>query len=195
MSILDANLAAIRALQYIENLSERRGLLIRQPIGRENPIEVPDRQAVSFDVNLRVVEPWQRVQRIGVGDQMTTDSISIDQLDDACFFDTLLENLIALREERIAIDVPAKRYVRYAEIDKDRVVELVLADNELVYSGQEPSRFCALNDAVIVGAADRDRFTDAKLRQGFRRHRLVLRRILDRAGGDNQRLAFHQTRD
>ena len=84
--------------------------------------------------------------------------------------------------------------MRNAEIRKDIVVKLELADQQFVNAGQKRARLRALDDAVIVGAADGDRFADAELRQRFRRHRLVLRRILDRAGGNDQRLAGHQSR-
>src|SRR5690349_16982594 len=52
VAILDADLAAVRALQHVENLAQRRRLFIRETIGGENTIEIPDCQAVSFDVEL-----------------------------------------------------------------------------------------------------------------------------------------------
>ena len=94
---------------------------------------------------------------------MTTHSISIDQLDDSRLFERLLANLIAGKKERIAIQVPAERRMRNPEIQKDVLVKVVLADEEFVYAGEKRSRLGALNDAVIVSAADRNGLADAEL--------------------------------
>src|ERR1700752_4193853 len=103
------------------------------------------------------------MQRIGVGDEVSPNAIGVNQFDYSRLFNTLLENLIALREERIAIDVPTKRHMRNAEVRKNVVVKVVFADNEFVHPRQKRSRFSALNDAVIVRAADRDCLADAEL--------------------------------
>ncbi len=59
---------------------------------------------------------------------------------------------------------------------------------------EKRARLGALNDAVIVSAANRDRFADSELRQSFGRHRLILSRVFDRARSNDQRLPGHQTR-
>ncbi len=110
-----------------------------------------------------MIENRERVQRIGVGDQVTTHAIRIDQLDDPSFFQRLLVYLIAGKKERIAVDVPAQGRVRNAEIQEDVFIKVVLADQELVYAREKPSRLRALNDSVIVSAADRNRLADAEL--------------------------------
>ena len=61
---------------------------------------------------------------------------------------------------------------------------VVLAPEHLLDPGEEEARLRALDDPVIVGATDGDRFADAELRECFGRHRLVFRRVLDRARGD-----------
>ncbi len=55
--------------------------------------------------------------------------------------------------------------------------------------GEERAGLRALYDAVVVGRRDVERLADAELREGLRRHRGVLRRVLDGAGGDDGRLA------
>ena len=61
-----------------------------------------------------------------------------------------------------------------------------------MHAGEKSSRLRALNDPVIVCAADRNRLADSELRERFGRHRLVFRRILDRARRNDYRLPFHQ---
>src|ERR1043165_1421482 len=57
---------------------------------------------------------------------------------------------------------------------------------------KERARFSALYDAVVVGRADVDGLAYAKLRERFRRHGLIFRRVLNRARGYNHALAGHQ---
>ena len=94
---------------------------------------------------------------------MTAHSIRVDQLDHSRFFERLLANLIARKKERIAIQVPAERRMRESQIQKDVPVKVVLADEEVVYAREKRSRLRALNDAMIVSAADRDALADAEL--------------------------------
>src|SRR5262245_39137900 len=46
VAVFGADLAAIRALEKVENLAQRRRLGSTQPAGDEDSIQVPDRQAV-----------------------------------------------------------------------------------------------------------------------------------------------------
>src|SRR6185295_16896602 len=62
VAILDTDLAAVSTLKNVENLSKSHALAVGQSIGDERSIEIPDRQAVVLDVELRVVENWQRVE-------------------------------------------------------------------------------------------------------------------------------------
>src|SRR4051794_36648960 len=64
VTIFDADLAAVSALQNVENLAQRHALAIGETVGDERSIEIPDRQAVILDVQLRVIENRERVQRI-----------------------------------------------------------------------------------------------------------------------------------
>ena len=73
--------------------------------------------------------------------------------------------MVARQEERIAIEVPAQWRMRNSEVSKDLIVKLVLPDQQLVNAREKRARFSALNDAMIVSAADRDRLADAELRQ------------------------------
>ena len=87
--ILDADFAAIGALQNVENLAQRGAVSARQSVGNEFAIEIPNRKSVSFNIEFRMIEHRHRVQRIDVGDQVAAHAIGIDQLDDASFLGRL----------------------------------------------------------------------------------------------------------
>ena len=90
VAVLDADLAAIGALQDVENFAQRRAFRVGQAAGNEHSIEIPDRQTVRFDVQLGMIKQRHRVQRIDVGDQVPAHAIGIDQFHHARFSDRLL---------------------------------------------------------------------------------------------------------
>src|SRR6185369_15769252 len=192
--VFDADLSAISALQNVENLSQGSALTIGEAVRYEFAIEIPDGQAIGLDVELGMIEKRQRVKRIGVGNQVTTNSVCVDQLDDASFFKRLFANPISRKEERVAIQVPLQRCVRNTEIQKDVLIKVVLTDNELMYAREKCARFCALDYPVIVCAADRNGFADAELRERFGCHCLILGWVFDCPRRDDYLLAFHQSR-
>ena len=183
--VLDTDLAAVSVLENVEDLAQGRAFAVRKTIGDENSIEVPDRQAVIFDIQFRVIKDRKRVKRICVGDQMSAHAIRVNQLDHFRFLECLLANLIAGQEKRIAIETPAQRRVRNAEVQKDVFVKVVLAGDEVVHTREKRSRLSALDDSMIVGAADRDGFANAELRKCLGCHRLILCRVFDRTRCDN----------
>ncbi len=81
-----------------------------------------------------------------------------------------------------------------AEVGGDALVELVLALQQLLDPAQELARLGALDDAVVVGRGQRHDFRDAELLDPFRRGVRPLRRVGDRAGGDDRALAGEQAR-
>src|SRR5207244_6803734 len=50
-----------------------------QSTGDEQAIEIPNRQVVSFDVQLRMIKQRQRMQRIDVCQQVSADAIRVDE--------------------------------------------------------------------------------------------------------------------
>ena len=134
------------------------------------------------------------MQRIDVRSQMSADSIGVDQFHHARLAQRVFLSLIGAGKQRVAIDVPTQRRMRDSEIDENVVIEPVLAEEQFVHARQKAAGFCALDDAVIVGAANRDGFADAKLRQNRRRNRLILSRIFNRASRNDDRLTGHQAR-
>ena len=88
--ILDADFAAIGALQNVENLAQRGAVSARQSVGYEFAIEIPNCKSVSFNIEFRMVKHRHRVQRVDIGNQVAAHAISIYQRDDASFLGRLL---------------------------------------------------------------------------------------------------------
>ena len=82
-----------------------------------------------------------------------------------------------------------------AEVGGDRLVEAVLALEQLLDAAQEGARLGALDHPVVVGRGQRHHLRDAELPQPLRRGVRPLGRVGDRAGGDDRALALHQARD
>ncbi len=81
-----------------------------------------------------------------------------------------------------------------AEVGGDLLVELVLALQQPLDPFQELARLGALDDAVVVGRGQRHDLRDAELLDPLRRGVRPLRRVGDRAGGDDRALAGEQPR-
>ena len=96
----------------------------------------------------------------------------------------------------VDIDVlrPVDRVVRDAQRGEDLLVEALLADQQLVHDLQELAGAGALDDAVVVGASQRDRLADAELDERLLARALELGRVLERAGADDAALALHEPR-
>ena len=82
-----------------------------------------------------------------------------------------------------------------AEVGGERLVEAVLALQQLLDAAQEGARLGALDHAVVVGRGQRHRLRDAELAQPLGGGVGPLRRVGDRAGGDDRALALHQAGD
>ena len=82
-----------------------------------------------------------------------------------------------------------------AEVGGDRLVEAVLALQQLLDAAQEGARLGALDDAVVVGRGQRHHLGDAELAEPVGAGVRPLGRVGDRAGGDDRALAAHQAGD
>ena len=76
--VFGADFAAVRALKNVQNLAQRGLFSAAQTASDEDAIEIPDRQAVGFDVEFRMIEQRQRVQRIDVGNEVSAHAIGVD---------------------------------------------------------------------------------------------------------------------
>ena len=74
------------------------------------------------------------------------------------------------------------------------MVEVVRAEEQLVDPLQEQARLGALDDAVVVGGADRDDLRHAEVGQRDRVGGLALGRVVERPHADDDALAGHQPR-
>ena len=163
-----------------------------QAAGDEFAVEVPNRQTKILKVQFgRVV--GRHIQWIDVGQQMPANAICVDELQYIGLFFDLLRAAITAEKLWIMIFGPTERRIIDLKIAKDRVVKLMLAKQEFVNCCQEQATFGALDHAVVVCVCKGDRLADADLRERRGGHSLVLSRIFDRAGRNNQALAGHQT--
>jgi hypothetical protein len=150
--------------------------MLAQRAGEEFAVEVPDGEAVGFRLQLGM-EAGLGAERVEIGNQVAAHAEGVDQLHDG----RLLGDLGVARaghagQQRLAVDFPVHRLVRHAEVFEDLFVEAVLAVEQVLQFAQKRARFGALNDAVVVGAAQRHHLADAQDGARFRRRAAILRR-------------------
>ena len=129
-------------------------------------------------------------QRIEIGDEVAADAVHADERGDL----HLLVQHRFFAVDRAVIDSPLHGLVRHAEALEHVFVEAVLAEQQLVHPLQEHAALGALDDAVVVGAGDRDDLADAERAEGPLVGALELGRIVDGADADDRALAGHQPR-
>ena len=186
--VLDADGAAVRVAQHAEQLAELHLLDAADAAGEELAVEVPDRQPVRERVELGRHDRLFPVQRVEVGDQVTAHPVDADDRGDLHLL--LQHRLLAV--DRVDVGVPLDRLVGHVEGGEDLVVEAVLAEQQLVHPLEEQAALGALDDAVVVGAGDRDDLGDAERRQVVAVGALELGRVVDGADADDDALAGHQ---
>ena len=133
-------------------------------------------------------------ERIDVGDEMAAHSIRVDELKHACLLAHFVASSIFAKYRRVDVDGPLIWAELNCEVSKYLVVKAVLAAQHLVNQSEECAGLGALDDAMIVGAGHHHHLADAEPRKSFGGHRLILGRVLDRAGRDNHSLTRHQSR-
>ncbi len=79
-----------------------------------------------------------------------------------------------------------------AEVGGHALVEVIFALQQQLDAAQEGARLGPLDHPVVVGRGQHHRLRDAELAQPLRRGVLPLRRVGDRAGGDDRALPAHQ---
>ena len=127
-------------------------------VGEELAIEIPDREAIGGRVELDRGVGLLPVQRVEVGDQVPAHTVHADQLGDR----HLLGEHRLFVVDRVDIGPPLDGLVRHVEIVEDVLVEPVLAEQQLVHPLEEQPRLGTLDDAMVVGARDRDDLGDAE---------------------------------
>ena len=89
---------------------------------------------------------------------------------------------------------PADRLVGDAQRLEDLVVEALLAEQQRVHQAQEVAGLRALDDAVVVGAGQRDDLADRVAVERLGARALPLGGVLQRADADDRALALHEPR-
>jgi len=79
--VLDTDRAAIRVPQQAEDVAQPGLRGAAQTAGREGPVEVPQREAVVLDVEIRVAT-LPVGEGIGVGHEMAAGAVGVDELGD-----------------------------------------------------------------------------------------------------------------
>ena len=156
--------------------------------GGELAVEVPQRESVRHDVEVGVAA-LAVLQRVDVGHQVAAHAVGVDQLLDP----GALVDVVLVRGGDV-LD-PAHRLVRDPQRREDLVVEVVLAEQQLVDAAQEVAGLRALDDPVVVRRGQRQDLGDRVARQRLLRGALPLGRVFDRPDPDDGALALHQSRD
>ena len=188
--VLDADGAAVRVAQHAEQVAEAHLVDAADAVGEELAVEVPDRQPVGRGVEFAWRVRLLPSQRIEVGDEVAAHAVDADQLGDR----HLLGEHRLFAVDRVRVGPPLDRLVRHAERVEDVVVEAVLAEQQFVDALQERARLGALDDAVVVGARDRDDLAHAERAEVGAVGALELGRVVDAADADDHALARHQAR-
>ncbi len=188
--VLDADRAAIGVAQHAEQRAELHLLGAGDTTGEELPVEVPDRQPVRQGVELFGHRRLFPLERIEVGDEVSADAVDADEGGD---LHLLVQHRLDV-VDRIDVGTPFDRLVGHAQRVEDVVVELVLAQQQLVHASQEHAALGALDDAVVIRAGDRDDLADAERAEVGAVGALELGRVVDAPNSDDDALALHQPR-
>ncbi len=153
--VLDAHGAGVRVAQHAEDVAQRHDLAGEasgaEVADRELAVEVPDREVVVRDVELGVGVGRPSAERIEVGDQVTAHPVHVDQ-------GVHLHDLLVLGGgigEAAAVLEPTGGLVGDGQAREHVVVEVVLAEQQLVDPAQELAALRAGDDAVVVGVGER----------------------------------------
>jgi hypothetical protein len=189
--VLHTDGAAVGVAQHAEQVAESHLLDAADAVGEELAVEVPDGEAVGGRIEFARREWFLPPQRIEVGDQVAAHPMDPDQLGDGHLLGE--HRLFAVDGERVG--PPLDRLVGHVERLEHVLVEVVFAEQQLVHPLEEQARLGALDDAVVVGARDRDDLADAERAEVAAVGALELGRVVDAADADDDRLAGHQSRD
>ncbi len=163
--VLDADRAAVRVAQQVQQGAQSHAVLTADAVGQELAVEVPDGQAVGLRRQLGMHVRLFGGQRIEIGDEVASHPMGVDQLVDPHL---LLEHGGGV-VDRIDVAAPFDRLVGNPDRSEHLDVEVVGPDEQLVHPLEEQPRLGSLDDAVVVGRRDGDDLGQA---QGGQRGRI-----------------------
>ena len=82
MHVLDADRAAVRVAQDVEQVAELHLLGTGDAAGAEHAVEVPDREAVGRRIELGVHLRLFPAERVEISDEVAADAVGADQRGD-----------------------------------------------------------------------------------------------------------------
>ena len=151
---------AVRVAQHAEDVAQRHRLAVErraEAADRELAVEIPDREAVVGHVELGVGRGARRPSgsRLAMRCPRTRYMLT-------SWWTCTTFSLSAASSSSELRSVPSGRLVRHAEAAEDVVVEAVVAEQQAWIAPQELAALRAGDDAVVVGAGERDDLADAE---------------------------------
>ena len=190
MHIFHTGGVGIRVPQDIDRLAQGQEVLLLagEPAEWELPVQVPQREAVGFQAQLRV-GAHAVFQRVDVGLQMAVGPVGIDQIGDPSLF---AELMAAVDRD---IGRPLGRWVGDAQRLEDLLVEIIGPQQQAVDLPEELARLSALDDAMVVGGGQGGYLADAHLSQAHLTGALEIGGVTDSAHPEDAALPGHQPRN
>ena len=185
--VLESDGRAVGAAELGEHLAQRHLAARHEVPGGEAPVEVPRRQAVARQGQVRVAAGPEG-DGVQVGDEMPARTVGVDE----ARHPRGLAELVG----RVVFDValPGVRLGRHVEGPEDPVVEAVQARQLGLQQAQELARRRSLDDAVVVRGGQGEDLGDPHARQREVRGPGEPGRIGHRADADDRALARHEAR-
>lgn len=116
--------------QHVQQVAQLQLVGATHAAGEELAIEIPDGEAIGGRVELGRHVRLLPAQRVEIGDEMTTHPVHADERGHL----HLLVQHRVFAVHRVLVDVPLHRFVRHTEAAEHVVVELVLAQQQLVHA-------------------------------------------------------------
>ena len=172
-------------MQAREDVAQQHLVGAAETTGGEGAIQVPHAQAVGRKIEVGVATHAVG-QRVGVGGEVATRTVGVDELRDA--------RGLALFVVRVVVVVRFPRVGARGNVHrgKDALVEAVASRELGVHQGQEAARRRALDDAVVVGGGEEHRLADAECGEALGGDAAEFRRIVGGADADDEALADHE---
>ena len=185
--VLHCDRAAVRVTQHTKHIAQPCEGATRESADGELAIEIPQRQAVRLDLEIRVCA-LAVFERIDIGHEVSARAERADEfVHSCCFVD------VAVVQCRDVIR-PLDRGVGDTQRCEDVGVEVIAANEVLVDPAEEFTRLRALDDAMVVGRCECDDLADCAFDEGVLGGALEFGRILECANTDDGGLSLHESR-